>query len=341
MQSAHANHTVSSHFARRYLATAGQLGLDVDAICAYAAIPDAIIKETNSRLAPYQLARVLNKVMVDSDDEFMGLAQHPCRFGIFTLLCERLIDCKTLRQAMAETQRFYDLVTNSVLFDIDETGNDAVIALKLTGKHSDRDSILLELLMLIWHRFPSWLISEVIAIRSVHMTMPAPQYANEYRLLFPCKTHFSATQNAMVWPKHALDQPIKRNPEQLQRYLAKVPLVWFRKLQFEDIQTDKILLMLKQCDDLQAITLEHIADQLHMTSRTLRRKLTAEGSQFQNLKDSVRRERAIYWLSQQGISIKETAQKVGYTETASFVRAFKQWTGLSPGQFRKSLQPKD
>ena len=99
--------------------------------------------------------------------------------------------------------------------------------------------------------------------------------------------------------------------------------------------------MLKQCDDLKAISLEHIADQLHMTSRTLRRKLTAEGSQFQNLKDSVRRERAIYWLSQQVISIKETAQKVGYTETASFVRAFKQWTGLSPGQFRKSLQPKD
>ncbi len=340
MKTPHTNHTVSSHFARRYLDTAAQLGLNVADICRYAAIPDGLLGEKSARLAPYQLARVLNKVMVDSDDEFMGLAAEQCRFGIFTLLCERLIHCSTLRQAMHETQRFYALVTGSVLFEIKEQEAHTIVGLNLTKPEKDPCHILIELLMLIWHRFPSWLISDVIAIKSVHLVMPQPEYHEEFRLLFPCTTHFSSEENYMVWPQGVLDSAVKRNDEQLQRYLAKVPLVWFRKLKFEDIQTDRILLMLKQCEDLQSITLEDIADQLHMTSRTLRRKLTAEGSQFQTLKDSVRRERAIYWLSQQNTSIKEAAHHVGYTETASFIRAFKQWTGISPGQFRKGLLPK-
>lgn len=337
MKQQQTNHTVSSHFARRYINTARQLGLDSQGILSYAAIPGSLLAHRETRLAPYQLARVLHKVMVDSDDEFMGLAARRCRFGIFTLLCERLIQCATLRDALEETKRFYDLVTDSVIFEIREKSDDAQIHLRLAQPHKDPNHILMELLMLIWHRFPSWLISEVIAIKSVHLSMPKPDYHNEYRLLYPCPCHFESNSHYMVWPRKVLDQPIARNNNQLQRYLAKVPLVWFRKLQFEDIQTDRILLMLKQCEDLQSITLEDIASQLHMTSRTLRRKLTSEGSQFQALKDSVRRERAIFWLSQADISIKETAQKVGYTETASFIRAFKQWTGISPGQYRKEL----
>lgn len=336
MKAHYANHTVSIHFARAYLERGRMLGLDCAALMEYAALTPALLEDDLSRLAPYQLARLLHKVMVDSDDEFMGLAAERARFGIFTLLAERLIHCTTLRQALEETRRFYRLVTGSVLFEIDETADVTRLTLSMTQPDLDPDFVMTELLMLIWHRFPSWLISEVIPLNGVHMAMPEPRHRAEYPLLFPCPAWFNQSENCLIWPTYMMERPIQRTDEQLRRYLAKVPLVWFRKLQFAEQLTERVTHILKHSDDLQRISVEDVAAQLHMTSRTLRRKLTVEGTQFQSLKDNVRRERAIYWLSQNS-SIKEAAAKTGYTETASFVRAFKNWTGLSPGQYKRQL----
>lgn len=336
MKAHYTNHTVSIHFARAYLERGRQLGLDCAALMEYAALTPALLEDDRSRLAPYQLARLLHKVMVDSDDEFMGLAAEQARFGIFTLLAERLIHCGTLREALQETRRFYRLVTGSVLFEIDEAADITRLTLRMTQPQKDPDFVMTELLMLIWHRFPSWLIAEVIPLNAVHMAMPEPRHRAEYPLLFPCPAWFNQAESSLIWPTYIMERPVQQTAEQLRRYLAKVPLVWFRKLQFAEQLTERVTHILKHCDDLQRISVEDVAAQLHMTSRTLRRKLTVEGTQFQWLKDNVRRERAIYWLSQNS-SIKEAAVKTGYTETASFVRAFKNWTGLSPGQYKRQL----
>lgn len=332
------NHTVSTYFARAYLRNGERMGLNKTELLLYAAIPEQYLDQGENRLAPYQLARLLHKVMVDADDEFMGLTRQRCRFGVFTLLAEHLITCDTLGQALEESQRFYRLVTGAVEFRLRREQHLTHFSLTLTAPEKDPDSVLMELLMLVWHRFPSWLIGEVIPLQAVHLTMPAPVHSQEYRLLFPCISHFGQKHNALVLPSEYLDYPIHRNEEDLKQYLAKVPLVWFRKQNFVELQTQRVLQILKQSDDLQHLSLEAIAAQLYMTSRTLRRKLVAEGAQFQGLKDSVRRERAIYWLSQDA-TIKEVALRTGYTETASFIRAFRNWTGFSPGQYKKGLSP--
>lgn len=336
MKPHYANHTVSIYFARAYLERGRRLGLDCDALMQYAALTPALLDDDQARLAPYQLARLLHRVMVDSDDEFMGLAAEQARFGIFTLLAERLIHSATLRDALQETGRFYRLVTGSVLFEIKEAADMTRLTLQMAEPRQDPDFVMTELLMLIWHRFPSWLIAEVIPLNAVHMCMPAPPHRAEYPLLFPCPALFEQEENALLLPSYMMDRPVQRSAEQLRRYLAKVPLVWFRKLQFAAQLSERVTHLLKHCDNLQRISVEHVAAQLHMTSRTLRRKLTAEGTQFQSLKDTVRREKAIFWLSQNA-SIKEVALHTGYTETASFVRAFKSWTGLSPGQYKRML----
>ena len=336
MKAHYANHTVSIHFARAYLERGKRLGLDCNALMQYAALTPTLLEDDQSRLAPYQLARLLHKVMVDSDDEFIGLGAERARFGIFTLLAERLIHCATLRDALLETRRFYQLVSGSVAFEIQEAADETRLTLRMAQPEKDPDRVLTELLMLIWHRFPSWLIAEVIPLNAVHMAMPEPRHKAEYPLLFPCPALFNQQQNSLIWPTYMMERPVQQTAAQLRRYLAKVPLVWFRKLQFVEQLTERVTHILKHCEDLQQMSVEDVAAQLHMTSRTLRRKLTLEGTQFQSLKDNVRRERAIYWLSQNA-SIKEAAAKTGYTETASFVRAFKSWTGLSPGQYKRQL----
>lgn len=75
-----------------------------------------------------------------------------------------------------------------------------------------------------------------------------------------------------------------------------------------------------------------------MSAQTLRRHLREEGSSFQELKDNLRRDLAIYHLSRNEISIQLIAEQLGFSEPSAFHRAFKKWTGLTPGAYRSLEQ---
>ncbi len=81
-----------------------------------------------------------------------------------------------------------------------------------------------------------------------------------------------------------------------------------------------------------------MARQLHMSPQTLRRHLSEEGSSFQELKDHLRRDLAIYHLGRSDLSIQDIAEQLGFSEPSAFHRAFKKWTGLTPGAYRANQE---
>ena len=78
-----------------------------------------------------------------------------------------------------------------------------------------------------------------------------------------------------------------------------------------------------------------IAQELHTSPQTLRRRLKQENTSFQEIKDLLRRDMAIYYLSHQELPINDIAERVGFTEPSTFHRAFKKWTGVTPGAWRE------
>ncbi|HBM49958.1 MAG TPA: AraC family transcriptional regulator, partial [Marinobacter sp.] len=78
-----------------------------------------------------------------------------------------------------------------------------------------------------------------------------------------------------------------------------------------------------------------IALELHTSPQTLRRRLKQENTSFQEIKDLLRRDMAIYYLSHQELPINDIAERVGFTEPSTFHRAFKKWTGVTPGAWRE------
>ncbi len=81
---------------------------------------------------------------------------------------------------------------------------------------------------------------------------------------------------------------------------------------------------------------ESVAESFHMTTATLRRRLRAEGSSYQQIKDDTRRDTAIYFLSRGTLSMEQVAENVGFSEPTSFFRAFKRWTGVTPRVYIKN-----
>ncbi len=77
---------------------------------------------------------------------------------------------------------------------------------------------------------------------------------------------------------------------------------------------------------------ELVAEQLHMSVATLRRRLTEQNTSFRHILDKVHGEQAVNYL-QEHISPKDIAERLGYSDVRSFKRAFKRWYGLSPAAY--------
>jgi len=80
--------------------------------------------------------------------------------------------------------------------------------------------------------------------------------------------------------------------------------------------------------------IETVAAQMAISSRTLRRRLLAEGSSFQQLLDEVRHQLALDYLRRTRMSTEDIAAALGFSDAANFRHAFKRWSGLSPAAWR-------
>lgn len=85
-----------------------------------------------------------------------------------------------------------------------------------------------------------------------------------------------------------------------------------------------------------ASTLDEIARRLHLSKRSLQRRLLDEGAQFQAILNDVRQEQAKHYLRGSALSLQEISHLLGYRDTASFFRAFQSWTGTTPAAYRKA-----
>ncbi len=83
--------------------------------------------------------------------------------------------------------------------------------------------------------------------------------------------------------------------------------------------------------------MEDIAAEMQMTSRTLRRHLTAEGATFRALLEEVRSALAEELMATASLTHGEIAERLGYADVTTFIEAFRRWKGVPPSAYRRSL----
>ncbi|MGB5621878.1 MAG: helix-turn-helix transcriptional regulator, partial [Gammaproteobacteria bacterium] len=86
-------------------------------------------------------------------------------------------------------------------------------------------------------------------------------------------------------------------------------------------------------------TQTEVADRLHLSERSLRRRLAAESTSYRKLLNQVRETLARAYLLDTGLRVEEIAERLGYSDAANFSHAFRRWTGTSPGRFRSGARP--
>ncbi len=331
-------YSISMHFARVLMNAARRRGLDEDVLLGEAGISRRLLDNPHLRITPDQFSRLMRAIWRLGDDEFLGMGAQRCRQGLFALMAKQVIHSRSLRSVYYKLGHFYNLVNDSLRLELKVEGDEACFSMILTDPAQDPDFLLREFLLLLWHRFPSWLIGQRIPLKYVAFDHAAPEHLAEYRLMFPCPAKFEQPSNCLVFDAAMLAAPVVQTPEALANHLRRAPFDWVTRPAYYPVYTRRVLDHLERSDDLGGATIQNTAAALHLTERTLRRKLDAEGSSFQGLKDGLRRDMAIHYLSQPSMPISQISRQLGFSEPSAFTRAFRQWTGELPKTYRDAAR---
>jgi AraC-like DNA-binding protein len=155
-----------------------------------------------------------------------------------------------------------------------------------------------------------------------------------YESHFQCPVKFGARHNVLVFDRSDVDQPfLTHNAELLALVAPQLESELTQQLAHKSI-TEQVKSILKKLLAGQRPTLQDVSRELHLSNRTLQRRLTAERAKFQELMEEARRELAQHYLLHSSLELNETAYLLGYEDANSFFRAFHQWEGTSPGEWR-------
>ncbi|SFD18647.1 AraC family transcriptional regulator [Pseudoalteromonas denitrificans] len=330
------HHSISIHFVITLIKAAKRKGLDYELLLQKANLNPHMLTNSQLRITPNQFSKLMRELWIMGDDDFLGLAKQKCRHGVFTLMAKQAANCPNLESIFRHMCHFYNLITDSIRLDFKLEGDLAYLSMKVIDPGLDPDFSLHEFLMLVWHRFPSWLIGQHLPLKAILLTYEQPKHVGEYRLMYPCPASFAQDSNTLIFEARHLKMPVVQTSNALRSYLRRSPIDWFTRQAYYQVFTQRVVSYLENSEQLALTSMDDIAKQFHVTTRTLRRKLNDEGTRFQTLKDNVRRDTAIHYLSQPNVPIAQIARELGFSEPAAFTRAFKLWTGVSPKIYRAS-----
>jgi len=294
-----------------------------------------------------KLYRLLMEIL---QDEAFGLGQqYYAPPGTFRMMCLFVIHCPTLEQALLRSREFHDYCNKyrdvshrvSPPALIPEEGSDRVLCV-LQGpaaKGAEHEHIGHANVLLMMYRFYSWLIARELPLEAVHMRAPAPADPSHYEALFGCPVHFGMPASGLLVTRQLLQLPLAQNEDSLREFLRQAPYPLVKRDQPGELQalSRRIEQLLASGGPEHLPNASDVAAVLNMSPRTLHRRLTAEGTSFQQLKDTFRRELAVHYMQRRELSIDAIAAVMGFQDNSAFYRSFKKWTGTSPGQYRQEL----
>jgi AraC-like DNA-binding protein len=193
-----------------------------------------------------------------------------------------------------------------------------------------------ETFLVMVHGMMCWLAGRRIPLSLAEFAHPRPPHAQEYRVMYSQRLAFDAAHTAVHFDAGQLEAPVIQDEASLKPFLRTAPRSVFLKYKNEDSWTARLRRRLRgSIGRPEWPRLEDVARELHVAATTLRRRLEAEGTSYQGIKDELRRDAAIHYLCGSRLSIADIASALGFQETSAFHRAFKRWSGVQPGEYRR------
>jgi AraC-like DNA-binding protein len=269
-------------------------------------------------------------------DPFLGLhvaARLPRgAYGVLEFACRT---APTIRAALARIVRYIGLLNELVTVSFEEHEGVGVVEQRIPGEPRCVGRHGNELFVATVLMGARALSGQACVPERVWFAHDAPADTSELvQTMGTRQVRFGAGRNGIEWAAAVLDLPLATSDPPLLSILDKQAE---QALAREPVRTLGGLVRRRVREGFeaaQAPSLASVATGLHMSARTLQRRLTEEGTSFVAVLDEVRQELAVKAVREGGRPLGEIAFLLGYAELSPFLRAFKRWTGTTPGELR-------
>lgn len=252
-----------------------------------------------------------------------------------------LLACGTLGAALQRLERYHQLIYDVNPMQIALSGSDVEL---IWGQEQGRPGALVDetAIAALIHFCRDITDKPAYAPRSVCFINNEPRDKSEYERWFGCPVAFAQSETRIVVSANALQTPLRSADPALIDILQQQADALLDALprQAEQATTDAVRRQITQQLRNGEPSAEEAAEHLHITSRTLHRRLAQEGHSFRTLLQQTREQLAKDYLQDQRLQLAEIALLLGYSEQSAFSRAFKQWHRQTPKQYRHMLLSK-
>lgn len=305
----------------------------LDSFLTGAGIAAELLEHESARVTASQYVSLFRLLIDLREDEALGFLSRPLKPGSFALMARSALGAHSLDTAIRRVSQTFWLLQDDVVLEPLREGELAGVGLRFSSTLGNPPAFLHELLVRTVWRLLAWLAGGRLPAARFDFAFRAPPHVGSYGKIFPAHLHFERGQTAFWFEAARLRTPVRRDEAALRRFLAdaQANIIVPRSATVASTRIREYLQRTQpRWPDLAAT-----ASALHMSTTTLQRRLTREGTSFQALKNELRRDIAIARLNTSAVSLAELAQELGFTDAATFQRAFKGWTGSAPGTYRK------
>ena len=336
-QSAGSPSTVAIGFVTGITSGVGRAGLTPEVLLERAGIATRLLHDRTARIPVARYAALYRLINDSLDDEGFALFSRPLRRGSFEFLCRAVLSAPTLELALERIARFLHVVLDDLSVEIETSGRAAVIVIseeQAPPVGAAGRVFAYEWLLRMIHGLAAWLVAHPLPLDEVAFPYPPPLHVADYELVFAPRHTFDAPRLEARFPVEWLALPVRRDEAALTIFLADAPASITTLYRRDRALAQRVR------EHLRAALPEHLAlpalaKRLFLSPRTLHRRLEDEGTSFRAIKDGLRRELAIEWLSKTSRPLNRIGTDLGFADAAAFYRAFAAWTGSGPREYRR------
>ncbi|WXL25556.1 AraC family transcriptional regulator [Ectopseudomonas mendocina] len=343
-QSLNLSSSVSVAYVQGLLDYLGRRGLDMTELLQQVRLNPHILTQRDQRIAASTYLELLELGRKLTGDDSLGLhVGESVRPGYYGVLGYLIMSCATLADALHRQARYASLVGNLGRVDLaDEPpreGWEAHVVHSWVPYSTQQQRQLSEETLAGWVTFGRWISGLDIPPSEVRFQHAAPPDTSEHARIFRCPVLFGQADNALVFPKRLLPTPLGQADAQLRLMLDAYAERLLAESQQGHSVLDRARMELFRLLPESGADLQQIAEKLAMSPRTLQRRLSEAGMSFNQLVDDTRQQLVLHYLRDPALELTEIAFLVGFSESGSLARAFRRWTGQTPGEYRRQLSP--
>lgn len=293
------------------------------------------LDDPNARYPVESTLRLWQQVVRVTGDPAFGLvAARYVSPTTFHALGYSLVASPTLKDAFERLVRYFRVVSDAAELEFRTVGDEYHFELRVDigGPEPALESI--DAFACVIVRMCRGLYRRDYAPLRVSLRRPAPTDPTPYTRAFRAPLSFGASANLLVFDRASFETTLEGANSELARHNDEIAAKYLAHFDRHNI-TNRVHGVLVQQLSLGEPSQQKIADALHMSLRNLQRRLASEGTSYKDILNDTRRELALSYIKDLRYSVSEITYLLGFSDTSSFNRAFRRWTGQAPTLYRE------